>query len=282
MPAHHLYNCLQCGRCKAVCPVQIDTTQLRMNEWQTRQQTLQVNHSYLPKPQVTSTTRVAYFQGCMGHLTPSVTRAMMEVFKAAKQDVVLVDADRSICCGRPMQRTGLVQQAETLLNKCVEHIAATNADLLVTACPICYRQFAQLPHVSFRVMHHTEYLYELIASENITLSPLSQTAVYHDPCELSRNGNALYNQPRAVLQKIVSLQHTAFERDNSLCCGASLANTDISTTQRAQITQKVVSDLLTPQTEVLVTSCNLCKKTLQAQSPVAVKDIAELVRDAMV
>lgn len=282
MPAHHLYNCLQCGRCKTVCPVGIETTQLRMNEWQTRLQTLTVNHSYLPKPQVKPATRVAYFQGCMGHLTPSVSRAMSDIFTMVKQEVIWIDADRSICCGRPMQRTGMVQQAKQLQEMCVEYIKACNAEVLVTACPICYRQFAQMPELGTRVLHHTQYLHELLSSGELKLSPLNQTAVYHDPCELSRQNDAVYEAPRAVLQKMVRLQQNDFERNNALCCGASLANTDISSAQRNTITQQVVSDLLKDGTEVLVTSCNLCKKTLQAQSPVAVKDIAELVRDSIV
>lgn len=100
---------------------------------------------------------------------------------------------------------------------------------------------------------------------------------YHDPCDLGR-GSGIYEEPRNVLRNIATLLPVSNERENSLCCGGSLANIAISPSQRKMVTDATYEMLTASQPDYVVTSCTLCKKTFgEGKRETAVIDIAEAV-----
>jgi Fe-S oxidoreductase len=223
---------------------------------------------------------VAYFAGCMTHLTPPVIRSMEGIFKAAATDYTFLDRDGSVCCGRPLQLAGKEKQAKELMDANLKTITSSGATLLVTSCPICLRIFREDYRLEIPVLHHSQYLLDLVKKGKIPLQSYFRKVAYHDPCELGR-GSGIYDPPRELLRKIADLVEVREENNDSYCCGGSLGVLNINGNQRDSITKQAVGNLLEQDPEILVTSCPLCKKTFTKHSPVEVKDISELVYEAL-
>ena len=151
-------------------------------------------------------------------------------------------------------------------------IDASQADILVTSCPICYKTFKEDYLLNIKVMHHTEYIDMLIQEGQLKVNALDLKTVFHNPCELGR-GCGVVDAPESVLKQVSQKISTAYD--------GKLANTAIDSTQKTKISSDTVKAYAAYQPDVIVTACPLCKKTLGKTSPeIPVKDIAELVAEA--
>lgn len=272
-------RCLVCGRCQDICPVGIHLDTQRIIQRKRFSGFQHQDFSYLPAADV-RTAEVVYFAGCMSHLTPAIPAAMKSVFKAAGVDFLFLDEDKTICCGRPLALAGKEEQAAQLVRSNKERIAASGAEVLVTSCPICLRVFKEDYHLDIKIVHHTQYLLELIKKGKIPLQTYFKRVAYHDPCDLAR-GLGIYQEPRELLQKIADPVVVEQEKTGSLCCGGSLGLLTITPAQRDAITKATVKVLLKDKPEVLVTACPLCKKTLARHSNTPVLDVAELISSSL-
>jgi Fe-S oxidoreductase len=219
---------------------------------------------------------VVYFAGCMSHLTPSIIRAMKGIMEQAGVSFVHLDENRSVCCGRPLMIAGKDRQALDLIEFNKQLIRITQAKMLVTSCPICYRVFREEYNLPIRIQHHTQFILDLVKTGKIPLQGYFKKVAYHDPCDLGR-GSGIYDAPRELISKIADLVMVTQQANNAMCCGGSLGIFEASQNQRNAITAGALNILLKNQPDILVTACPLCKKTFEKQSPVEVKDIAELV-----
>lgn len=271
-------NCLMCGRCEAACPVDLTLNALRLSKREDLTRITKYTYSYIPM--VTPERRkVAYFAGCMGHLTPSVIRAMQHLFKQAQVEYTFIDEKEGICCGRPLMLSGNRSGASVLMEKNKAAIEASGADLLVTSCPICYKTFKEDYGLNIEVMHHSEYLNRLIESGQLQPHQADYTTVFHNPCELGR-GSHVCGTPEAALKAVSHKIATRYDGLNSLCCGGSLANTHITSTQRTKIAMDAVAAYAAYHPDYIVTACPLCKKTFSKKSTeIPIKDIAEIVAE---
>jgi Fe-S oxidoreductase len=175
---------------------------------------------------------------------------------------------------------GKERQANDLIEFNKQLILQTKAKILVTSCPICYRVFREEYNLPIRIQHHTQFILDLVKSGKIPLQGFHQKVAYHDPCDLGR-GSRVYKAPRELISKIADMVPVDQEANNAMCCGGSLGIFEASQDQRNAMTAVTMDVLLKNQPDRIVTACPLCKKTLQKQSPVQVKDIAELVYDAL-
>lgn len=276
-------NCMMCGRCLEACPVGIDTLGLRIGARRVDNKGIVSDFDYLKKLHlIEKKAEVAYFAGCMGHLTPGVKRAMLQIFEKTGTNYTFLDEDGSICCGRPLKLAGLQEAALKLVSENTERIKNTGAKILVTSCPICYKVFNNdYTLEGITVMHHSVFIEKLVNERKLILRPGEIKAVYHDPCELGR-GSGIYEQPRNVLKQIAEVADVAEERVNALCCGGSIGDLAMNSTQRNTIRDNALSKLCESQPDVLVTACPLCKKTFESGNLVKVKDLAEIVAESMV
>jgi Fe-S oxidoreductase len=275
-------NCMLCGRCQEVCPVQIDTVGIRIASRYNDNQLIKPSYNYLERfetPEIKAD--VTYFAGCMGHLTPAVKKAMVAILENSGERFNFIDADGSVCCGRPLLMAGLYESASELMKKNTETILKSGSRTFVTSCPICFKVFREeykLPGVE--VLHHSQYLLRLIESGKINVEVAGISAVYHDPCELGR-GSGVYNEPRQLLNKVLNLKDIDQQRENSVCCGGSLGDLAMNGSERTIIRDEALKLLLEPKPDVLVTACPLCKKTFDNGSDVVVMDLAEIVAERM-
>ena len=281
-------KCLMCGKCIEVCPLGIESLNIKIAQRKKTYYKIKSDFSYLERLQDYKTTRpqddlsahsqkTLYFAGCMSHLTPKITRSMTKIFKLANENFEFLDADGSICCGRPMMLTGKINEAKALITKNTELIKKSGAKKLVLSCPICYKVFKEEYQLDgIEILHHTQYINELIENDKLNIDRSDKRYAYHDPCELGR-AFGIYDEPRNVIDNIGLLTQGKSDRDMSACCGGSIGSLTMSMEERDEITKNSIRDLTLNQPDEIVTACPLCLKTFARLSPIEVKDIAEIV-----
>jgi Fe-S oxidoreductase len=269
------YDCLLCGRCEAHCPVGINNNILRQSQRIKVMSNVNGSYGYLPHPNG-PVAEVVYFAGCMTHLTPSVWRAVLTLFNESGVRYRFIDRDGTVCCGRPLMMAGKIQPARQLMAYNKDLIQSTLCKTLVTSCPICYKVFREEYDLQIEVLHHSQYLLRLHKEGKLALHHTGERVVYHDPCELGR-GSGIYEEPREIIRNLAELVEGANPRDDSLCCGGSLGNMEITGARRDEITQRTLQSLQMNHPEAIITACPLCKKTFQKKATVEVMDIAEMI-----
>ena len=272
-------TCMQCGKCVAVCPVSIESCDIKMSQREAVPYAINSDHSYLDayESNETSNASVLYFAGCMTQLTPKIMRAMKQIMEAAGEKYEFMDKDGGVCCGRPMLLSGKTVEAQAMMAKNTELIKKSGAKRLVLSCPICYKIFKEEYQLEgVEILHHTQYIDELIKQGKLKVDKNGTNYVYHDPCELGR-AFGVYDEPREVIESIGNLRKAKSEKELSICCGGSLGSFKLTQQERDEITVNSVNDLMHNNPDEIVTACPLCLKTFARKSPVAVKDIAEVV-----
>ena len=296
-------NCLLCGRCDLKCPVGIELSPIRMiqrrngesqfnyaNTWkgyfrnrqnQVVQKPTSGNaYDYLPEKD-SENADVLYFAGCMTHLTPSIKNAMTTILDASGLNWSFIDENGGVCCGRPLMLAGQDKEARELINYNSQIIWKSGAHTLVTSCPICYKVFRESYYLDVEVLHHTQFINNLIEEGSVKMNFLNKRVTYHTPCELGR-GSGVYDEPKDVIRHVARLESTGFDDENSLCCGGSLGNIKLSSVKRRKIAFDVTAELTKCNPDYVTTACPLCKKTLAQATSTRVADISELVAEAIV
>ncbi len=137
-----------------------------------------------------------------------------------------------------------------------------------------------------RVIHMTEFLDELIASDRIRVKRIGATATFHDPCQIVRRGG-LEAAARRVLAALgfdlIELQDHGV---TGFCCGGGGG---VVSNQRAAPLRHKVFELKQQQFEAtgaerLITGCGQCRITLEMGAKHArwnrqIESLLELVAD---
>ena len=296
-------NCLMCGRCDQKCPVGIELSAIRMiqrragepenhirNIWKEyfpdRQSIVPVknigqpSYDYLPEID-TKKADVLFFAGCMTHLTPAIKSSMIKILDASGVNWSFMDEYGGVCCGRPLMLAGQDKEARELINYNSQIIWKSGAHTLVTSCPICYKVFRESYYIDVNVLHHTQFIKNIIDNNSVKMNFLHKRVAYHTPCELGRS-SGVFGEPKDVLRHVTKLEKTDFEDENSLCCGGSLGNMKISYQKRHKIAVDAAAELVKGNPDILATACPLCKKTFTNATKTKVADISEIVAEAIV
>jgi Fe-S oxidoreductase len=296
------HNCLLCGRCDQKCPVGIELSPIRMIQRRGSEAENDIRNIYkgyfrsvknieIDKPDSSPVydflpeinpdpVDVLFFAGCMTHLTPSIIKSMVKILDASGVKYRFMDEQGGVCCGRPLMLAGQDREARELINYNSQLIWKSGAHTLVTSCPICYKVFNESYHLDALVLHHTQFIKNLIDNGTVKMRFLRKHVVYHSPCELGR-GSGVYDEPKAVLKHVSRLGKSKYEDKNSLCCGGSLANMKISYQAKSKIARDAANELTKGNPDILATACPLCKKTFSAATGTRVADISEIVAEAL-
>lgn len=215
----------------------------------------------------------------MTHLTPAIIRSMTSIFETVKEKYVFADKEGGICCGRPLILAGRTDAAKEVIEKNRELVRSSGCKTIVLSCPICMKVFKEEYNLQgVTILHHTQYINNLILQGRLKLNKSEESFVYHDPCELGRGCN-IYNEPRNVISAIGELKKADKEKDKSICCGGSLGSLTLDYADRTQITRESLQALTIENPDKIVTACPLCLKTFGDQSDTPVIDIAQAVAD---
>lgn len=274
-------NCLMCGRCENICPVGIDLNQLRQSsrgKFALSDSDAPLRYSYINGvDRSMGSGKVGYFAGCMTLLTPRTLKAMDSIFAAAGDDVWRADQNGGVCCGRPLKLSGEIDAARKIMDYNIELFKKHGIETLVTSCPICYKVFNEDYNLEgVRILHHSEYIAELLSSGRLKLKGHSGSFTYHDPCELGR-GSGIYDAPRSVITAIGSLTESEHNRENAYCCGGSLANSQLTYPEISSIASAMTLELEATGADAIITACPMCKKSISSESKKPVYDLCEAV-----
>jgi len=318
-----LYQCTLCGHCTQVCATRID---LRRFWLEARAQTVArelspqalaaTGHSVAKTGNIygyqnderagwveymdaapadlcqRDQAEVVYFVGCASSFSPRdqrIAEAFARVLDAARVSFTIL-GEGEVCCGFPLLAAGMRDQAQDLMNRNLERVRATGARAVVFTCPACRMMWREeyARHVpGLRLLHATELLAELTASQRLPLKALNRLVTYHDPCDLGRNGG-VYEAPRQVLAAIPGLQLVEMyeRRESGLCCGGG-GDLEMSDPALAgRIAVQTAGKLAATGAQMIVTACPQCVRTLtrgaeQAAPGLAVMDVVELVAEAL-
>lgn len=237
---------------------------------------------------------LVYWLGCVGAFEPKAQEtalAIAKILRAAGVDFAILGSMEK-CCGDPARRVGEEGLFQELARQNIENLRNLGVKRLLTSCPHCYNTFRNeypLLGAEFSVVHHADFILDLLRAKRFELGPPSDDPVaFHDPCYLGRY-NGIYGAPRQVLKLLHGANALEMKRnrDKSLCCGGGGGQMYLEATGGTRIGHLRLAEARQLPVRSLVTACPFCKIMLDDASqydaqaaPVRVKDIAELVCDA--
>lgn len=217
-------------------------------------------------------------------------RALAQVLEAAGVSYAVL-GQREQCTGDSARRAGNEFLFNELATANVEMLNAVAPKRILTTCPHCmhtlekeYQQFGG----NYDVVHHTEYIDELIKNGRLKVKPgaATQTAL-HDPCYLGRQNGVLI-EPRSILNAVdADLVEMVKHGKQSFCCGAGGAQ---MWKEEEHGTSRVSAERIRQAKEVgaqtLAVGCPFCMIMLtdaaKSEAPeMHVRDVVEIIVDQL-
>lgn len=326
--AETIWSCTTCSACVDVCPLGVNPlgflTEMRRhlvadsqlrgppaaalersgrsgNPWGLPAQDRVAWAEGLDVPTVTDNPNfeVLYWVGCAAaydRRLQRVAQSMVKLLRAAGVDFAVLGRQER-CTGEAARRMGdefLFQQLAETNRETFERSGATQASRrVVTHCPHCLNSFQRdYPQMGVRlnVVHHTEFLKELIRDGRLRVPQAAQTAAvtYHDPCYLSRV-SGVTAAPRELVQLAAgkgSLTEMPRHGRQTACCGAGGGRMWFDDAPDTRIGRSRVDEALATGAGTLAVACPFClimtSDGIAARgSEMTVRDIAEILADTL-
>jgi len=289
----HFYYCTMCGMCAEVCHTAIPLHHVweSTREWLLRGgmeplaphalmleslatdnnpwgQPASARAEWLGDRKLPGTADVLLFVGCSESYTQ---------LKAAEASVRLLDESGvswttlgrdEWCCGNAESKIGATENLDERARRNVDAIEATGATTVVTGCPGCRLTLEDIYKErgmggDFRVLHMTQFLVQMMEEGRIRPQKKPRgKVIWHDPCELGRVGERIYEAPRRILDLVVGegswLEFTK-NRDKSGCCGGGGAFKGVDDDVAVRIAAHKVEEAEALGAGIIVTSCPTCR-----------------------
>ena len=259
----------------------------------------------VPNVQDNPDCEVLYWVGCAAaydRRLQKVARSVVKLMQAANVNFAVL-GNLECCTGEAARRIGdelLFQQLAGKNIKTFERFGVGHgAKRIVSHCPHCVNSFRQdysQLGANLDVIHHTEFLDELIRNGQLKISANNSvrtgeevaSVTYHDPCYLARVRNVTC-APRALLSMAAGpsglVEMPRHGRQTS-CCGAGGGRMWFDDTVDKRVGQSRVAEALATGARTLAVSCPFCLTMttdgIAARGgDMAVRDIAEILADAV-
>lgn len=217
-------------------------------------------------------------------------RAFAQILNAAGVKYAVLGEGEQ-CTGDSARRAGKEDIFFALASANVEMLNEIKPPRIVTTCPHCLHTLKnEYPAFGghYRVIHHTQLIWELITAGKLALKPDGLANItFHDPCYLGRQ-NGILGEPRRVLNALgATLVEMPRNRMQSFCCGAGGAQMwkeEEHGFQRVNLNRFAEAQASGAQT--LAVACPFCMIMLNdarkdTNSEMEVLDVAELVAQAL-
>lgn len=167
------------------------------------------------------------------------------------------------CCGSPLMSAGLFDRAEALRQKILDQAHAAGITRIVTVCPGCGEELAEMMDENIDIVPLPELLLESSAPE-FSLSEAPSSATFFDSCH-----DRLDNRHATAIRKLMKAHFSETEqremdyrRKGTLCCGAggAVGSYDPDITDRR--VWRIIDEAQKTQAETLITMCPTCTYTI--------------------
>jgi Fe-S oxidoreductase len=213
-------------------------------------------------------------------------RALVAIMQAAKLDfAVLGSAEQD--CGDLARRLGDEAGFARLARANILRLQARRFGRIVTADPHALHVLRnEYPAYggNFVVQHHTALIDELLEGGRLSVSAGDQAITYHDPCYLGRYNNETA-APRRVLQRLSeNVVEMARHGKNAFCCGGGGGAPVTDIPGKRRIPDLRMEQAAATGAAIVAVACPGCTAMLEGvvQPRAEIRDVAELVRDALV
>jgi heterodisulfide reductase subunit D len=238
---------------------------------------------------------VLFWVGCAGSYdarAQKVSLAFAQILEKAGISFAILGEEEK-CTGDPARRAGNEFLFQILALQNIETLNQYQVKKIVCTCPHCFNTLKnEYPELggSYEVLHHTQYLDELMESGRIKLKETnSETVSYHDSCYLGRVNNE-YEAPRSLIHQLkMDIREMKRSKKNGLCCGAGggqMFKEDEPGSKR--INEERIEEVIANGTNKVVANCPFCITMLQdgikskdQQDEIMVYDLSELIVEKM-
>jgi Fe-S oxidoreductase len=221
-----------------------------------------------------------------------------KLLKEAGVDFAIL-GPREACNGDPARRMGdeytfqalAHQNIETLDGAGISKAPAAEAGRpitkVVTTCPHCFNTLgSEYPDFGghYEVVHHTQFLAELVRDGRLKPAASDQPITYHDSCYLARH-NDVKAEPRALVSAVGKPLEMARREERTFCCGAGGAHMWLEE-RGNQINEERAREAAATGAQTLAVACPFCTVMLDdgmqsVGGGLAVKDVATLLVEAV-
>ncbi len=319
-----LWDCTTCGACVNVCPVFIeqypriiemrrylvetrsnfpdellgffDNMEQRSNPWGlTAGERTKWTTGLDVKIFQPGQTEYLLYTGCFGSYdarAKHITVAVSKILNAAGISWGILGKDEK-CCGDSVRQLGNEYVFEKMVKENIKVFETKGIKKVITTCPHCFNTLKQhYPQfgIQMEVIHHTEFIADLINRGKLPLQPVDfGKVIYHDPCYLGRY-HQMYDEPRSTLKSATGQKPLEFDsnRESSFCCGAGGGRMWLEESQGKRINIQRTEDALEKKPGTICVACPYCMTMFEdglkdkgAPQDLRVLDIAEIVVQAM-
>jgi Fe-S oxidoreductase len=234
---------------------------------------------------------ILFWVGCAGAFddrNKKVTYDFAKLMQIAGVNFAVLGPDES-CTGDPARRMGAEYIYQMLAKQNIELLKENKVKKIVTTCPHCFNTlFNEYPQFggTFEVIHHTEYLSELVKEGKLQPKrSLDQTVTYHDPCYNARH-NDVWKGARHVIESVPGTEYQELHRHghSTFCCGAGGGRMWMEERMGKKMNMERTDEALASSSETLAVGCPYCNIMLSdgiterhSDSEMAVRDVAQLL-----
>ena len=239
-----------------------------------------------------------FWVGCAGSFDENykkTTQSIAKILNKSGTSFSILGREEK-CNGDTARRVGNEYLANMQISENIDTMKRYNVKKIVTGCPHCFNTIKnEYPDFGFNaeVIHHSELIADLLDSGKVKTGDVPEAAkntTFHDSCYLGRH-NQIYNEPRVALENVLKspLKEMPRTKENGFCCGAGGGRMWMEEHIGERINVNRATEAVATGATTIATACPFCKtmmsdgvKTNGAQDKVQIKDIAEIVADAMI
>ncbi|HXN77739.1 MAG TPA: (Fe-S)-binding protein, partial [Candidatus Dormibacteraeota bacterium] len=316
-----VWDCVTCGACVRECPVGIEhidhVIDLRRNlvmvesrfpeEAGTMLRDVDRSSNPWGKPQAERThwadglgvrvlqlgdpaPDVLFWVGCAPAFDERARKGAVSTAKlmlAAGVDFAIL-GPREACTGDPARRMGDEYTFQRLAGQNVSTLNEAGVKKIVTTCPHCFNSIGnEYPDFGgrYEVVHHTEFLAELVREGKLNPLAGEQKITYHDSCYLARH-NEVRSQPRELVAAVGTAIEMPRNRERTFCCGAGGARMWMEEKRGRPINHERVREAAETGAQTLAVACPFCTVMLddgvrETGAKLQVIDLATLLAEAV-
>jgi Fe-S oxidoreductase len=233
---------------------------------------------------------VLFWVGCAPSFDERAKKSAISTAKLLKQAGVdfAILGPREACTGDPARRMGDEYTFQKQARQNVATLNEAKVTKIVTTCPHCFNtigsEYADFGG-RYEVVHHTEFLAELVRDGRLETLAGDRTITYHDSCYLARH-NDVRNEPRELVAASGRAVEMPRNRERTFCCGAGGARMFMEEKRGRPINEERVREAAATGADTLAVACPFCTVMLddgvrETGAKLQVVDLATLLSEAV-